>query len=138
MSGDAHPVLCKFVQVLQKVLGASRGDAGDVPRRRVLPFGGGVLDGVLGYDPVLELSRWGQPTYQDVGRAGAVTADVLRGARGFWLVGPVCVQDIFVGGGGVGWGGHWLDFVFKAFQFRFGQSDDGRYGGEKRKEKTIK
>lgn len=100
MSGDAHPVLCKFVQVLQKVLGASRRDAGDLPRRGVLPFGGSVLDGVLGYDPVLELRRWWQPTYQDVGRAGAVTADVLRGARGFWLVGP----EIFVEGG-VGWGG---------------------------------
>lgn len=79
-------------------MGASRRDAGDLPRRRVLPLGGSVLDGVLGYDPVLELSRWRPPTYQDVGRAGAVTADVLRGTRGFWLAGPVCGQGIFGGG----------------------------------------
>lgn len=90
MSSDAHTVLCKFVQVLQKVLGASRGNVVDLSRRRVLPFGSSVLDGVLGYDPVLQFHRWWQPTYQDVGRAGAVTPDVLRGTRGFCLVVHVC------------------------------------------------
>lgn len=135
MSDDAHPVLCKFVQVLQKVVGGSRRDVGDLPRRRVLPFGGSVLDGVLGNDPVLEFDRWWQPTYQDVGRAGAVTPDVLRGTRGFWWAGPMCAQDVFrLGGGGVG-AVVWILFL-RHFRFCFGQSDDGRY--EKRKEKTIK
>lgn len=55
------------------------------------------MDGVLGYDPVLLVQRWWQPTYQDVGRAGAVTPDVLRGTRGFCSVGP-CVQERFEGG----------------------------------------
>lgn len=124
-------------------MGGSRRDVGDLPRRRVLPFGGSVLDGVLGNDPVLELDRWWQPTYQDVGRAGAVTPDVLGGTRGFWRAGPTCVQDVFRGGvwgrwGVGGWGLgplFWILFL-RHFRFRFGQSDDGRY--EKRKEKTIK
>ena len=110
MSSDAHTILCKFVQVLQKVLGASRGNVGDLPRRRVLPLGGSVLDGVLGYDPVLQFHRWWQPTYQDVGRAGAVTPDVLRWTRGFCLVCRGGFRGIFCAC--VFFRGAWVGFCF--------------------------
>lgn len=53
VSSDCHAVLCPFFQVFQKVLGAFWRYAGDLTSSSVLPFSGGVLDGVLRNDPVL-------------------------------------------------------------------------------------
>lgn len=86
-------------------------------RQSILPFRRSILDGVLRYDPILQFYRRWLPTYQDVGGAGAIAVDVLRWARGFWLVGWVLwrCRVIFLVWSGRSWG--WIFWFQKEFLF---------------------